>query len=336
MIEAWPERPRLAAVQMMVKYGAPQELTARHAIWHEAGPYKRIVLTTAEVPHDFPKPHMDFLQHTVAYRVPAGKADALYEFDGAVTIDRNAGELSARCDLESHNILALNLANEIITGKKDASSARKAFAQAIIDDTMGKNPPLLAALQFEPSKGPVGDTDKTSIPGASQRPQTEGKMSANEKNSAGDAEVLGFIVALNDNEIGAAAEAQNKNVNPEVTAYAKMLHQAHGQNQADTMKLGQKIKTTPIETTAVDQFRVKGAGELATLVALEGEKFGGAYIQAMVKGHQEAIAMIDGKLMPMARDDRLKQHLTETRVHIAHHLEAAQLLQTGSKTASSR
>ena len=98
-----------------------------------------------------PKPHMDFMEHTIVYQVPANKADALSEYDGSCTFDRTRGTLSARCDLEGHNILTLNLAHDIVTGKKSASAARKAFGEIVGEDMLGKHPPYVEALQFKPA-----------------------------------------------------------------------------------------------------------------------------------------------------------------------------------------
>ena len=36
--------------------------------------------------------------------------------------------MSARCDLEGHNILTVNLAHDIAMGKKSAEEARKEFS----------------------------------------------------------------------------------------------------------------------------------------------------------------------------------------------------------------
>lgn len=46
----------------------------------------------------------------------------------------------------------------------------------------------------------------------------------------------------------------------------------------------------------------------------------------MIKGHNEALAMIDSKLLTAAKHDALKKHLTDTRTHIAMHLEQAKKL----------
>lgn len=74
-LNTWSAGPRLAGHEMIAKYGAPQEVTDDRMIWHNAGPIKRILLTREEPPHHFPIVHMDYLQHTINYDVPADKAD---------------------------------------------------------------------------------------------------------------------------------------------------------------------------------------------------------------------------------------------------------------------
>jgi len=222
--------------------GVPLEATSEKLVWHNQGPYKRIMVTREEIHHDFPRPHMDFLEHTIEYRVPAAKADALLAYDGSVTINRTAGEMSARCDLEGHNILTLNLAHDIITGKKNAEEARKAFGQNVTEDSMGKNPPYVVALQFKPSTN-AAEPDKSVIPGSPKRPMKDAEAKSSQGGMV-DAEVMGFVVAVNDNEILAAAEAAKEKVSLQVLEYAKRLHAEHGQNLGETLKLGLKIGDT--------------------------------------------------------------------------------------------
>jgi predicted outer membrane protein len=332
MIAEWPERPRLGAQQMMTKYGPPQEATDMRLVWHDQGPYKRILVTRQETPHDFPKPHMDYLQHTIAYTVPAGKTDALLDFDGSVTVDRTAGEMSAKCDLEGHNILTLNIAHDIVTGKMSVEEGRRAFGENVVLDMLGKNPPYVMKLQFEPARTDAAFADKPVIPGSPVRGPKPGDARAaagGDRATMGDAEVLASVIAVNDNEGLAAAEAVKKQVSSEVMAYAKMLQTEHAMNSVKAMKLGESIKVTPVDTLAVDAMRVKGAGELAALVPLDGKEFEQAYLAAMVKGHTEALAMIDDKLLKVAESEGVKKHLTETREHVAAHLEKAKSLQGG-------
>jgi predicted outer membrane protein len=317
-VSAWPERPRLAVKEMSVKYGAPVEVSSETIVWHNEGPYKRIMVTKKEVPHNFPVPHMDFLEHTISYNVPTEKVDDLVAFDASMTINKTAGEMSARCDLEGHNVLTLNLARDIIDGTKSVAQARVAFGENVSADFAGKHPPYVEKLQFTPPTEGVLFPDKPIIPGSPMRevPGTEGT----------DSEVLSFVVAVDVNEILAASAAQKKNIGQPVMDYAKMLHTAHGENMAKTIKLGQTINVTPSDTKAVDALKQKGAGELAMIVPLDGEEFEKAYLDAMIKGHEEVISMIDSKLLTTAKNDALKAHLTETRGHVAMHLDQAKKL----------
>jgi predicted outer membrane protein len=322
IVDGWPNRPKLGAMQMLDKYGPPQEATSEKLVWHNQGPYTRINVTKAEHHHDFPKPHMDYMEHTIAYQVPPEKAEALTRYDGSLTFDRTRGELSARCDLEGHNILTLNLAHDIVMGKMDADAARKAFGENVVDDATGKYPPYTTALRFEPKMQGAMFADVPVIPGSPKR-------AVGNADAKGDAEVLGLVGAVNDNEIVAAMEAGKKKLSQPVADYAKMLHMDHGMNLEKTLMLGQKIDVTPMETAEVDKLRVKGAGELAMLVPLTGDTFSAAYLAAMIKGHTEVLDMIDNQLLKRAAHEAVKAHLTDTRASVAKHLAAAKQLRAG-------
>lgn len=327
-IADWPNRPKLAAREMMAKYGAPSEITSERIIWKNPGAYKRIMVTREEIPHDFPKPHMDFLEHTIEYNVPQDKVADLLAFDASSTINRTAGELSARCDLEGHNVLTLNLDRDIIEGKKTVAEARKAFGDNVVQDVMGTHPAYVEELQFKPSDKSARFSDQPVIPGS---PKRAGEDGVDTDKGTDDAEVLAFVIAVDDNEILAAAEAAEKKPSSAVLDYAKMMHQEHGKNEAETMELGEKINVTPVDTAAVDKLRVKGAGELAALIPLKGDEFETAYVTAMVKGHTEVLEMIDNKLLKSADNDAVKKHLNETRSAVAQHLEMGKKLQASMK-----
>ena len=159
----WPAQPKKSAEKIIAKYGKPQEATASMLVWHKNGPWKRTVVGRVESPHDFPKPHMDLMVQTIDYRVPPEKLSALSAYDGSVFVERTVGELSARCDKEEANFLAINLAHDIITGKRTPEEARKFYTEAVIAMDKGEKPPYMQALQFEVSKGGTGDRDKVTI-----------------------------------------------------------------------------------------------------------------------------------------------------------------------------
>ena len=334
MIAQWPGRPKLAAEMLVSKYGPPQEATPERLVWHRPAPYKRITVTKAVDAHNFPKPHSDFLEHTVDYTVPPNKADELALFDGSITFDRTRGEMSARCDSEPHNILSLNLANDIVRGKRDAPSARQAFSQMVSEDALGKRPPYLTRLQFEPLTGHTAFQDRPTLAGAPVRTTAQSPLN-NGKSTSSDGEILGYLVAMDENELLAASLVEEKPVDPGVAGYARMLRQAHGKNLHETLSLGQKLTLTPVETPAIEALQDKAARELAGLVPLQVERFSSALMALMVKNHRQSLHLIETQLLPRAANNELKRHLAQTRQEMMAHLEAARQLQApGAQGAS--
>ena len=164
VIASWPAHPRDAARKLIGEYGLPNEATASTLTWFNNGPWKRTVLFRDEIPHDFPKPHTDYLQQFINYRVSPEKFDSVASYDGSVIAERTKGEISARCDKQEMNFLALNLANDVITGKKTIDEARKFYADSAVAFMNGEKRTYTTGLQFPVSNGRAGDTDRTIIP----------------------------------------------------------------------------------------------------------------------------------------------------------------------------
>ena len=156
IIAGWRAKPQEVARTVIAKYGLPQEASAMRLVWHNNGPWKMTELVNEEIPHSFPKPHPDMLKQTISYRVPADKFDELAEYDGSVIVERTKGEISARCDMEGANFLALNLADEIVRGKRSVKDARKFYAETVIEM---KNPEYMKGFLFQASQAAQGDAD---------------------------------------------------------------------------------------------------------------------------------------------------------------------------------
>lgn len=155
----WKEGPQKAAKLMQEKYGDPSGMMPNKLIWTDKGPFIEIILINEEIQHDFPVPHKDFLQHVVEFKVPTDKIGELAAFDGSIIVDRTRGTLGARCDVEAHNLLALNLAYDVITGKKNAEQARTAFGEIVKAEMAGEKHEYLTKLIFQPMPN-AGDADK--------------------------------------------------------------------------------------------------------------------------------------------------------------------------------
>lgn len=160
MMASWPASARMAAADMMKKYGPPQEVTATMLKWRNNGPWKSTVISNYETPHRFPMPHPDVMEQTIDYRVPAAMFDDLAAYDGSVTADRTQGHLAARCDKEGANFLAINLAHDVVTRRKGVVAARAYYSRAISTfKKTGRMDPYMQRLQFTPPRGQTGDAD---------------------------------------------------------------------------------------------------------------------------------------------------------------------------------
>ena len=155
----WPESARSAAQAMITKYGQPDGVTNTRLIWQNKALWREIIAYRDEIPHNFPKPHKDSLEQVITYQVKPGKLDDIAKFDGSVIVERTKGTMAARCDKEPMNFLALNLANDVLTGKKSVREARKFYSETAMATMKGEMPPYTQRLQFEPVQS-GGDPDE--------------------------------------------------------------------------------------------------------------------------------------------------------------------------------
>jgi hypothetical protein len=165
IIDEWPNRSRRVVDVLVNKYGLPHEATDSLLIWHYNGVWKRTILHRDGTPHNFPRPHMDVLEQTIDYRVPLGKYNELAEFDGSIMIDRTRGEISAHCDSEAMNTIMLNLAHDIVIGKRSVEDARRECAKIVANARLRWPSTYSRELRFSPGivterEGDTPDPDK--------------------------------------------------------------------------------------------------------------------------------------------------------------------------------
>jgi hypothetical protein len=156
----WSEASKMAAHAMTKKYGQPDQKTPEKWIWKNTGQWEKTVVYAKEFRHEFPMPHTDVMEQSINYKVPIDKFDDLAEYDGSVVCNRTNGKMSARCDKEGANFLAINLANDIATGKKDVKSARDFYARSIKEFINGGKPEYMQKLVFNVPTGGTADLDK--------------------------------------------------------------------------------------------------------------------------------------------------------------------------------
>ncbi|MFC7141427.1 hypothetical protein ACFQMA_16505 [Halosimplex aquaticum] len=170
IIEDWPSKtpgqqqhPKETAEKMRAKYGEPDEATAERLVWHDNGPWKRTEVYREGTKHRFPIPHIDHLYQYVDYQVPTEKYDDLARFDGSVHAHRTEGELVATCHKEEANVLAINLAHDVITERKAVEEAREAYATINAKLMAGGSPPATQGFLFSLPEGDQRDPDVTVV-----------------------------------------------------------------------------------------------------------------------------------------------------------------------------
>ena len=160
VLAAWPMKQRETATMLIGKYGNPDIVGDRMLVWFDTGPFTKTALLRDGAPHDFPMAHVDYLTQTVLYRVPADRVDDLFEYDGSVWVHRTRGELSAQCDVEAMNFLALNLAHDIGSGRRSVADARAFYARTAMEFKQGnRSSPYVTGLMFR-SGANAADPDK--------------------------------------------------------------------------------------------------------------------------------------------------------------------------------
>lgn len=175
IIASWPDAPREGVRQMLEQYGPPNEATPTKLFWYQNGPWKRSLITSDVLTHDFPAPHVDYLSQWIDYRVPVDMVDAITRYDGSCLVDRTAGEAGARCDSEAANFITINLMHEIATGKRGVEDARKVYAENMAAYTMGRPAPYAEKFLFPVAHGGTEDPDESMVAGAMAR-QAAGKV----------------------------------------------------------------------------------------------------------------------------------------------------------------
>lgn len=163
IVEDWPRYSRKTARGLLEKYGPPDEATTSRLVWYDTGPWKRTILHRSGPLHEFPVPHRDYLEQHIDYGVPPGKFDDLARYDGSVLASRTRGELGATCHEEGANVLAVNLAHEIVTDQKTVEEAREAYAKIMAKGKAAGSPDYMESFQFEVPEGGQGDRDVTIV-----------------------------------------------------------------------------------------------------------------------------------------------------------------------------
>jgi predicted outer membrane protein len=131
-------------------------------------------------------------------------------------------------------------------------------------------------------------------------------------------QALGLLRTIDEQEIEAAEDAlERTDLATDVAEYAEMLLSHHSENLA----AAQALRLEPFTSPEVSDFAERRAERLQALDGIEDdEEFASAYVQAMVEGHEQSLAMLD-RLLPDAVDEDARDYIAGSRRSMAQHLQ---------------
>lgn len=144
IVKRWPKRARNTAALLLEKYGAPHQFDRDTLVWFNTGDWKKTVLRGAGAAKN-----ANYLEQTVGYLVPSDKIAELERFNPMIDVSLTAGELTFASDSEETNRLAVNLAEEIVTGKRNVADARAFYQRTARLAASGKSSTYLDKIQFD-------------------------------------------------------------------------------------------------------------------------------------------------------------------------------------------
>lgn len=151
----WPTYSYRLARMMLTEYGQPLEASDHRLTWLDNGPWKRTVVYRKPPKERALAGDSGRLEQTVAYRVPPDRLGDLGRFDMDIEADKETGRLTAISDSESENFLILNLADEVIQGRRSPKSAQDFRRKQLSLRDAGKTSPYLERLLFVPGRAGV-------------------------------------------------------------------------------------------------------------------------------------------------------------------------------------
>jgi hypothetical protein len=148
VVDHWHEPSVAAARQLMNLYGVPDDVTPNKLVWRAKGPWRRIVVWNRPMVYRSPR-DFDLVVQTVKYPVTREQAADLVAFSNALVVDVGNDEISSRGTREEVNFLNLNLADDVLRGRKTVGEAQVAYRRILDLTAAGKSSPYTSELRFQ-------------------------------------------------------------------------------------------------------------------------------------------------------------------------------------------
>ena len=130
------------AEKLIKNYGQPDEVTETMLKWNTLGSFgkgeRETYIIDESIPHDFPKPHKDYVYTTMNIKVPSDMLDTLGYVTGSIIYDGLKEEVTARCGSLYANAATLGFVRDMVEGKvtTEKEAAKKEYADRITKDPL--------------------------------------------------------------------------------------------------------------------------------------------------------------------------------------------------------
>jgi putative membrane protein len=146
------------------------------------------------------------------------------------------------------------------------------------------------------------------------------------KNMQHDQNAIGWLIVVDEGEIDAAKEAKTKKLSNNVAEFADLMIDQHSDNLKKTQEISEEEKIQPSKDSATMTMEKKLKAKLKSMEKMTDKEFEKAYVKLMVKGHADALKVLDNKYFKNISNEKLKDHFVDTKKHIVEHLEKAKKL----------
>lgn len=142
----------------------------------------------------------------------------------------------------------------------------------------------------------------------------------------GDGLALAQLMAVDDHAAAAAEVARRKIPSQPVADYASVEADEHAANRGRSEEVLRAIGVLRADTPELTALADARENQREALADLDGDEFTRAFIDATVKDHADALALLDQRLMREAHNDDVTAHLQASRAMLSRHLQAARAL----------
>lgn len=124
--------PKEYAQKLVDVYGNPTWAAGTELCWENVpGIFTKIYVKDEELPHNFPKPHLDYVYSAVNYHLSIDHVDTVAQMTESVLVDRLKNEIQARCHMLLANAITIQAVFDVVRNEMKPGAAKTMYSQRI-------------------------------------------------------------------------------------------------------------------------------------------------------------------------------------------------------------